>query len=76
LNPHNDFDLSARVAALELAFGLPRTVPMLECHQCGYVVADIRRRTKRVRDCPECGHVSLLVREHGMWPPRHGRGNA
>ena len=60
--------LLARLEAIERALGLPRRVSLLVCRECGYRVAELRRRRNR-GGCPRCGRIALVQERTVTWPP-------
>jgi DNA-directed RNA polymerase subunit RPC12/RpoP len=65
--------LEARLAALELALGCPRRVPLLRCAACGYQVAWLRSKSRLRVDCPACDRRALERVRTVTWPPPMGR---
>jgi hypothetical protein len=63
--------LTARIEALEHALGLPRTVPIRSCAECGFALPQLRsprRRQHGVETCPVCGCRSFWIVRRERWP--------
>jgi hypothetical protein len=63
--------VEARLTALEHAFGLPRTVPIRACGECGFELPQLRsmRRNHGVECCPLCGCRAFSIVRRETWPP-------